>query len=670
MNRPRRTHSLAVLAPVAGLVSASIAAAPVRADVPPPSLRVIAESRVVDTASAPVTLQAKLDITANGTPDIADLTMQVCHVDTGACLPVEIEREAYSTFERMWYHDVRVEFPQDSDPGLWVFRASELTDSSGGVQPAGTLQYATELKVLASQGNDTSVPVLEEPSLDKPVVYVGTSPGRVRARVHVVDQGSGMRWVRARLTGIVWKTPAEMQLVSGDRNDGWWETELTVPEQDITNEVGVEVQAQDMQANDVELEVYRLARVRYWEPVAPPTLTFVDECGTSRDRYEPTEPLAEGVWFRSYVVDANGERVPDQSAFRRNDHGIPEDARLRIVTGRLDGIFIGEGVQTDSIGNTTVSQDHTWSSTPCTWQSAPVPVISGSPVMGTTLTAKPGTWSPGAKVTYQWSIGGHDVPGATGLTFVVPPKPGSSIGFRAIGTLVDHDPAYREANLTIKWGEFTSTTPTISGTVRVGSRLTANPGTWKGTPAASPTLTYRWFRNGVQVTQRTTSPYYTPTAADLGKHLSFEVTGARPNYMTLGKTSAESVAVAKGTFSAPTPTVTLSQGVLTARPGTWSPAATLKYQWSRNGTLVSGATGATFKVSTADRTSTFAVRVTGTKSGYTTKTVGSQRYYGSTVTAAALCSKAVAGSIGYTAQSVKVRCATTASDPRLRWRKV
>lgn len=49
----------------------------------------------------------------------------------------------------------------------------------------------------------------------------------------------------------------------------------------------------------------------------------------------------------------------------------------------------------------------------------PGPAISGTPRVGQTLTAIPGTWtnSP-TSFSYQWRAGGADIPGATGATYV------------------------------------------------------------------------------------------------------------------------------------------------------------------------------------------------------------------------------------------------------------
>jgi hypothetical protein len=167
-------------------------------------------------------------------------------------------------------------------------------------------------------------------------------------------------------------------------------------------------------------------------------------------------------------------------------------------------------------------------------------------------------------------------------------------------------------------GTVSGTTPTVTGTAKVGSTLTAAAGTWGPTPV---TLAYQWYRSGVAISGATATTYAL-TASDLGKAMTVKVTGSKASYASTAKTSAATTAVAAGTLTAPTPTISGTKAVgntLTIVPGTWGPApVTLAYQWYRSGVAISGATASTYKLTTTDQTKTMTVRVTGTKSGYTT----------------------------------------------------
>ncbi|OFI38547.1 hypothetical protein BIU82_04300 [Arthrobacter sp. SW1] len=253
---------------------------------------------------------------------------------------------------------------------------------------------------------------------------------------------------------------------------------------------------------------------------------------------------------------------------------------------------------------------------------APTPTITGTAKVGYTLTANAGTWGP-APVTlaYQWFRSGVAITGATAATYVQTSADlGKTMTVQVTGTKTGYTTAARTSAATaaVAAGTLTAPAPTITGTKKVGYRLTANAGTWGPAPV---TLAYQWFRSGVAITGATASTY-TLTASDLGKTMTVRVTGSKAGYTTVAKTSAATTAVVAGTLTAPTPTITGTKKVgytLTANPGTWGPApVTLRYQWFRGTTAISGAVYQTYKLTTTDRGKQIRVRVTGSKSGYTT----------------------------------------------------
>lgn len=156
----------------------------------------------------------------------------------------------------------------------------------------------------------------------------------------------------------------------------------------------------------------------------------------------------------------------------------------------------------------------------------------------------------------------------------------------------------------------------MTGSVKVGARLTASPGTWGPAPV---TLRYQWLRAGVAILGAT-SATYVQTPADKGKALSVRVTGSKTGYGTVARTSRATGLLAAGTLTGPAPTVTgtAREGFrLTANPGTWGPApVTLSYQWLRDGVPIGGATGQAYMLAGADAGKSISVRVTGAKTGY------------------------------------------------------
>ena len=76
--------------------------------------------------------------------------------------------------------------------------------------------------------------------------------------------------------------------------------------------------------------------------------------------------------------------------------------------------------------------------------------------------------------------------------------------------------------------------------------------------------------------------------------------------------------------STPAPRITGAANVgsvLTASVGAWQPAATLQYQWRRDGAAIPGATGTTYQVTKNDRGAALTIAVTGTRAGFWPATV-------------------------------------------------
>jgi len=100
-----------------------------------------------------------------------------------------------------------------------------------------------------------------------------------------------------------------------------------------------------------------------------------------------------------------------------------------------------------------------------------------------------------------------------------------------------------------------------------------------------------------------------------------------PDVQALKTVSPVSIPAPKAFTTAPTPTISGTVAVgqtLTAAAGTWSPAPTLSYQWSRAAsasstfTVIAGATSSSYVVASGDAGYKLKVTVTGSKPGYTT----------------------------------------------------
>ncbi|MCP2285340.1 hypothetical protein APR04_004272 [Promicromonospora umidemergens] len=172
---------------------------------------------------------------------------------------------------------------------------------------------------------------------------------------------------------------------------------------------------------------------------------------------------------------------------------------------------------------------------------------------------------------------------------------------------------------------FTATPdPTITGTAKVGSKLTADPGTWSPVPTK---LWYAWYADRKVVTGATTRTFTVPASA-AGKTITVRVGAFKEHYRRSSSSSAPTAVVARGTFTAPRPTITGTAKVgrtLTVNRGAWSPVpSSVKYVWKANGTTIATRTSNKFVVPPSAWNKRLTVTVTGSRAGYTTKSVAKE----------------------------------------------
>jgi hypothetical protein len=301
------------------------------------------------------------------------------------------------------------------------------------------------------------------------------------------------------------------------------------------------------------------------------------------------------------------------------------------LVGADAGATISVSVTATKLGYTpvTYTSERTEAIDNGTLSLTPVPTLTGVPQVGVAYTAAPGTWAASpVQLSYQWLLDEEEIDGATSATYTpVAADVDGVLSVEVTGSKLGYDSVTRtrEATAAVILGVFAAPTPTIAGTPKVGIAITASPGVW--VPVASPARTYQWKKTLAGVTTNipdATSVSYTPVAADVGATLTFTVSGGLDGYASLTKNSNATIAVAKGTFSAP-PTPVISGDTdpsrvgqrLTASVGRWTPNESgVTYQWKRAGVAISGATGTTYDTVAADLNAAITVTATATLSGY------------------------------------------------------
>ncbi len=267
-----------------------------------------------------------------------------------------------------------------------------------------------------------------------------------------------------------------------------------------------------------------------------------------------------------------------------------------------------------------------------------LPSISGTVGQGFTLTATTGSWngSPTA-YAYQWNADGVAISGATASTYLLTSAElGKAITVTVTATnSTGSTAATSAATSAVAAAPSNTVAPSISGSAGQGFTLTANTGSWDGTPTG---YTYQWSADGIAISGATASTYLL-TSAELGKVITVAVTATN----AIGSNSASSVAtsaVVGGAialllgettgFAADFTYATASKRVATkapavteyavddilVHPGTSpklvvGPAGT--YVWSPHNMFLNSDSPATQTVTTA-ATTTYTVTVTGTGS--------------------------------------------------------
>jgi len=247
----------------------------------------------------------------------------------------------------------------------------------------------------------------------------------------------------------------------------------------------------------------------------------------------------------------------------------------------------------------------------------------------TPLAAVTADFSSGAKFSYQWYRGSAKISKATKSKYT----PTQADRGALIKVVVKATKSgYSSASATSTAKNYTVTAsaavPSISGTAQVGKVLTANdPQTYTTVDGAipSPTRTWQWYRSGKAISGAK-AQQYTLVSADYGKTITVKVSGGRPGFIPSIKTTAATDKVIKGTIAgnyAPpaitkTGTTTVTLSALVAPTSIAELGTTMKYQWYRDGKAITKATKLAYKLTSADYGTMTHVRVTVTKSNYTT----------------------------------------------------
>jgi hypothetical protein len=167
---------------------------------------------------------------------------------------------------------------------------------------------------------------------------------------------------------------------------------------------------------------------------------------------------------------------------------------------------------------------------------SPVPAISGTPRVGETLTAIPGTWDEGTTLSYQWLRDGSPIAGATAPSHaLVAADWRRRISVVVTGTKADHESISRtSAPTSVRPGVLVRRPkPAVKGTPNVGRRLTVKRAAYD--PGVS--LRYAWYVGGHRVGGSTSSLKVAKSYR--GERITVRVSVRKPGYVTWTSRSAK-----------------------------------------------------------------------------------------------------------------------------------
>jgi hypothetical protein len=539
--------------------------------------------------------------------------------------PVPVESDDV-TLSWKDYLETNTQAPQGS---------SQLTTKSG--------QAAREYEVQVST-DDTFASLLDNQIVDQRrfTTFGNTYPeGNVYWRVRAIDgSGNPLPWSRTR--GFNKQSPVPVLNALGGPQSatpmlGWqplnfaaaYQLEVyvagaSVPKYTVTsNQVtwSPATTTHSLAPGDYEWRVRRLdAKNRFggWSSKAnftvsntAPVLTMPSAGGlvSPRDSVFVWEPVSNATDYRITLTSPTGStitQITKATAWAPLTKLSPGSWTWRVDTRDTSGTVSAQSgtrpfVVTDDVMATQATR------------------IEGSGQLDSILLGYAPVWNRDPdSVTYQWYSGSTPV-GDGSLSYTVTSADlGKKITLKATAITAGYPDAASASNaITAVQGAapVAATPPTIIGTGLVGETLTGGMPTWINPDV---TTTQRWLVNGSSVG---TAPTFVVRAADLGKQITFEVTGRRTGYANAVVTSAPLTVQPGGALQAtvpPTISGTNAAGeTLRIATGTWSQASpSFRYQWLRTGVAIPGATGASYRLTVDDAGRDVSAVVLASKTGF------------------------------------------------------
>ena len=314
------------------------------------------------------------------------------------------------------------------------------------------------------------------------------------------------------------------------------------------------------------------------------TITTVPTTFTCTTTVGAWTPTPTGFSYSFQATDGTGTTVIQSGL--SNTCSVTSAQNGKIITCVVTATGAGGSNSVNATGSATISLIPT--------VGTPVPSISGSSQVTSTLHCDHGTWV-GSVTTYhyQWLRGATPVgTDSSDYLTVRPTDTGAAITclVTAVNTAGTSSPFTTGAITMVDVPQVTvNPSVTAPGGVttpqNVGVTLTCNNGTWTG---ATLPFTYQWKRGATNISPPLgTVQTYTTVSVDSGLNIGCVITAGNTNGTTPFTTNTILVNQIPVNTSPPSISGSPTQGnTLTCNPGGWNGAPTFTFQWKRDATVI------------------------------------------------------------------------------------
>lgn len=245
---------------------------------------------------------------------------------------------------------------------------------------------------------------------------------------------------------------------------------------------------------------------------------------------DQTVVAAAGIWTEgtslSYRWLRNGKAIA--AATGASYRLAAEDAGTILVV-EVTGTKPGYDTQLRNSTPVFVSEGSLTANSPVS-----VPTINGLARPDHVVRVNAGAWPAGVRLSYRWLRDGRPIAGATTASYRIS---GSDAGHGLSAQVFANKTGYTTVIATsptaiVGKGTLASSRPRISGSTKVGKKLTAKPGRW----SAGVRFSYRWRANGKIIANATGSTLRL-TRKLRGAKISVTVMATKTGYNTVSRTS-------------------------------------------------------------------------------------------------------------------------------------